>query len=97
MSGITVPKLFLHAARDDVIPQAHGRRLFEAAPPPKTFVDLRGGHADAFDLDSSRYFGSIAQIPRDITTAPPQPDLSEGTRDLDTERLQEITSESCTL
>ncbi|MEO8089054.1 MAG: alpha/beta hydrolase [Gemmatimonadales bacterium] len=59
VSRITVPKLFLHAASDDVIPHAHGRRLFEAAPPPKTFVDLEGGHADAFDLDSTRYFGSI--------------------------------------
>ncbi len=66
LSGITVPKLFLHAARDDVIPQAHGRRLFEAAPPPKTFVDLGGGHADAFDADSSRYFGSIGNFLRTL-------------------------------
>lgn len=60
VSHITVPKLFLHAARDEVIPLAHGRRLFEAAPPPKTFLELDGGHGDAFDVDSARYFGSIA-------------------------------------
>jgi uncharacterized protein len=62
MSGITVPKLFLHAASDDVIPEAHGRRLFEAAQEPKTFVGLQGGHADSFDVDSARYFGSIASF-----------------------------------
>lgn len=58
--GITVPKLFLHARRDEVIPLSHGRRLFEAARPPKTFVELDGGHGDAFDTDSARYFASIA-------------------------------------
>lgn len=58
--GMTVPKLFLHATRDEVIPLAHGRRLFDAAAEPKTFVELDGGHGDAFDLDSARYFGSIA-------------------------------------
>jgi fermentation-respiration switch protein FrsA (DUF1100 family) len=58
--GIIVPKLFLHATRDEVIPLSHGRRLFDAARPPKTFVELDGGHGDAFDTDSARYFASIA-------------------------------------
>ena len=62
ISGMTVPKLFLHAKGDEVIPLAHGRRLYEAASPPKTFVELRGGHGNAFDMDSTRYFGSIAQF-----------------------------------
>jgi uncharacterized protein len=62
ISRVMVPKLFLHAAEDEVIPLAHGRRLYEAAPPSKTFVELRGGHGDAFDVDSARYFGSIAQF-----------------------------------
>ena len=62
ISRITVPKLFLHANGDEVIPLAHGRRLYEAAPPPKTFVELHGGHGDAFDVDSARYFGSIASF-----------------------------------
>jgi len=62
ISRITVPKLFLHATRDEVIPLAHGRRLYQAAPPPKTFVELQGGHGDAFDVDSARYFGNIASF-----------------------------------
>jgi len=71
ISRITVPKLFLHAERDEVIPLAHGRRLYQAAQPPKTFVELRGGHGDAFDVDSARYFGSIASFL--LTLQPSQP------------------------
>lgn len=60
VAGLRMPKLFLHATADEVIPVAHGRRLFDAAPEPKTFVELEGGHGDAFDVDSTEYFGSIA-------------------------------------
>jgi uncharacterized protein len=62
VAEIRIPKLFLHAVRDDVVPLAHGRRLFAAALPPKTFVELQGGHGDAFDVDSANYFGSIARF-----------------------------------
>lgn len=62
VAGIGIPKLFLHATRDEVIPLAHGRRLFDASQEPRTFVELDGGHADAFDVDSARYFGSIAEF-----------------------------------
>jgi fermentation-respiration switch protein FrsA (DUF1100 family) len=69
ISKVVVPKLFLHAKGDEVIPVAHGRRLYEAAPPPKAFVELEGGHGDTFDVDSANYFGSIArfleELPKD--------------------------------
>jgi len=67
---VRIPKLFVHATEDEVIPLAHGRRLYEAAPEPKTFVELRGGHGDAFDVDSTRYFGSIAAF---LATLKPNP------------------------
>jgi fermentation-respiration switch protein FrsA (DUF1100 family) len=59
---LRLPKLFLHARADEVIPFAHGRRLYQAAPPPKEFVALAGGHADAFERDSAAYFGAIARF-----------------------------------
>ena len=59
---VEIPKLFLHARQDDVVPIAHGRRLYEAAPPPKTFVALAGGHGDAFEADAAVYFGAIARF-----------------------------------
>lgn len=70
ISKVTVPKLFLHARGDEVIPLAHGRRLYEAAPPPKTFVELNGGHGDTFDLDSLNYFGSIRRFIENIPHLP---------------------------
>jgi fermentation-respiration switch protein FrsA (DUF1100 family) len=66
ISRVAMPKLFLHAKGDEVIPIAHGRRLFEAAPPPKTFVELNGGHGDTFDVDSARYFGAIRRFISDL-------------------------------
>jgi fermentation-respiration switch protein FrsA (DUF1100 family) len=62
MPEIRIPKLFLHAVRDEVVPLVHGRRLFAAAVAPKTFVELQGGHGDAFEVDSANYFGSIARF-----------------------------------
>jgi uncharacterized protein len=59
---VTGPKLFLHAGGDEVIPVAHGRRLFASAATPKEFVQLAGGHGDAFEVDSGNYFGSIARF-----------------------------------
>lgn len=59
---LTLPKLFLHAQEDEVIPIAHGRRLFEAAAQPKEFVALRGRHGDAFEVDSAAYFGAIGRF-----------------------------------
>jgi uncharacterized protein len=57
---LTLPKLFLHARADNVVPIDHGRRLFALAPEPKRFVELAGGHGDAFLVDSAAYYGAIA-------------------------------------
>jgi pimeloyl-ACP methyl ester carboxylesterase len=56
---LTLPKLFLHARADDVVPIEHGRRLFALAREPKRFVELAGGHGDAFLADSATYYGAI--------------------------------------
>ncbi len=51
LSKVTAPKLLIHSVDDEIIPYKMGERLFEAAPAPKTFLHLRGGHNSAF-LDS---------------------------------------------
>ena len=53
-----------------MIPYAHGRRLFEAAREPKRFVDVNGGHEDAFRIDRAVYAKAIAQLFRDVAPAP---------------------------
>ena len=73
IGGLRLPKLFLHARADEVIPLAHGRRLFDAASPPKTFVTLAGGHGDAFEVDSAVYFGAIDRFLQGLFARPGDP------------------------
>jgi fermentation-respiration switch protein FrsA (DUF1100 family) len=56
---ITSPILMLHSPDDDVIPIWEGRRLFNAARSEKTFVEVRGGHLGASEVDAERFYGSI--------------------------------------
>jgi dipeptidyl aminopeptidase/acylaminoacyl peptidase len=53
------PMLFLHSPDDTVVPIAEGRRLFEAARGEKRFVEVRGGHVYASQVDEQRFYGSI--------------------------------------
>ena len=45
---IACPLLVVHSRNDDVIPFAHGRRLFEAAGTTKQFLEIDGGHNEGF-------------------------------------------------
>ena len=56
---IHAPMLFLHSPEDAIIPYAEGRRLYEAARPPKRFVDVRGGHINPNEVDKAIFFGAI--------------------------------------
>ena len=80
VAGIRIPKLFLHATRDEVIPVAHGRRLFQAAAEPKKLVELEGMHSDAFAVDSARYFGSVADFLSTIQSSLPSNTAHEGNK-----------------
>ena len=61
IDSIAMPKLMMHASDDQVIPFAFGQQLFAAAPAPKEFVTLTGGHDRAFAADSATYYGSIGK------------------------------------
>ena len=56
---VHAPMLFLHSPEDAVIPIEQGRRLYEAARGDKTFVEVRGGHVDATNVDTERFYGAI--------------------------------------
>ena len=47
IKDINVPKLIIHSEDDEIIPFQQGRQLFEAAPEPREFYKMRGGHNDA--------------------------------------------------
>jgi fermentation-respiration switch protein FrsA (DUF1100 family) len=67
IARVQVPMLFLNSKSDVLIPYAHGKRLFAAASGRKRFVTVRGAHDDAFSVDSSTYFGAIADLVRTVT------------------------------
>ena len=56
IANIRAPLLFFHGDRDEIIPLKLGRRLFEAAPEPKWFVEVpRAGHNDLVETAGSIY------------------------------------------
>jgi len=62
---VRVPLLVLHGDADEVVPQRHGRRLFEAANEPKAFRSLPGaGHNDTYLAPG--YFRTLAEWLRHI-------------------------------
>ncbi len=52
---ITVPLLLVHSRQDEIIPFAQGQRLFERAHEPKQFLEINGGHNDAFLTSRKAY------------------------------------------
>ena len=80
MPLVTAPKLFLHAVHDEVIPLAHGRRLFEAASPPKRFVELGGGHAGCVR-------GGLGHLLREHRVVPGEPATPTPSRRVTISRL----------
>jgi fermentation-respiration switch protein FrsA (DUF1100 family) len=60
---LRAPLLFIHGARDGIVPIESGRRLFAAAPAPKEFHVLElAGHNDTVELGGRAYFARIARF-----------------------------------
>ena len=57
ISGVSPPKLFLVAERDEIVPPDHGRRLFELAKEPRTLYVIPGaGHNDTYEAGGETYW-----------------------------------------
>ena len=52
---IDSPIFMAHSKDDEIVPYSHGRRLFEAASEPKTFIQLRGSHGSGFWETGAKY------------------------------------------
>lgn len=73
VGSIRVPKLFLHAADDEIIPFSHAERLFAAAAGPKRLVALAGGHNDAFMLPGNDYREILRSFLAGVPARAPRP------------------------
>lgn len=70
VAELDVPKLILHGTRDQTVPFAQGRALYEAAAAPKRFSPIpAGGHVGLYEVAGHAYFETIADF-----VADPRPD-----------------------
>ncbi|MCD6413044.1 MAG: alpha/beta hydrolase [Elusimicrobia bacterium] len=63
LKKILCPVLVVHSRDDRVIPFSHGLRLFEAARPPKKFLEIRGTHRNGH-LTSENYASGLLDFVR---------------------------------
>lgn len=61
-------KLFAHSPQDELIPYEMGQRLYEAAPEPKAFCKLTGGHNDP-SLNQRPYLRAIEKLVNQVVEA----------------------------
>lgn len=52
---VRCPVLVAHSREDEMIPFAHGQKLFAAAPEPKVFAEVTGGHNDGEGFTEESY------------------------------------------
>ena len=60
---LRMPLLVMQGDRDEVIPPALGRRLFDAAPPPKRYYAIPGaGHNDTYVVGGDAYWKALSDF-----------------------------------
>jgi fermentation-respiration switch protein FrsA (DUF1100 family) len=59
VKNLACPLLIAHSRDDELIPYEEGRQLFEAAPEPKQFLEMRGGHNDGFIVSGPAYISGL--------------------------------------
>lgn len=48
LRDVTCPVFVAHSPQDEIVPFTQGQALYEAAPGPKQFLELQGGHNNGF-------------------------------------------------
>lgn len=59
ISDVHCPVLVIHSVADDIVPYTQGRKLFEAAREPKSFLEIRGDHNNGFLQSGQTYSNGI--------------------------------------
>jgi len=59
IKNIKFPKLIFHSIDDEIVPFDLGKRLYDVAAEPKEFVELRGGHNEAFLISQNVFISKI--------------------------------------
>ena len=63
IASVNCPKLFIHSPADEVVPYRLGRRLYEAAPEPKEFYEVKGApHNSTYIVGGKPYFDQLGRF-----------------------------------
>jgi fermentation-respiration switch protein FrsA (DUF1100 family) len=57
--AVQCPVLVVHSRDDEIIPFQHGESIYAAANEPRSLLEIRGGHNDAFLADEIAYVGGL--------------------------------------
>ncbi len=64
---VTIPKLVMWSENDEIVPPYMGKKLFEAAPEPKGFYEIKGaGHNDTNIAGGREYQNIISEFIRGL-------------------------------
>ena len=59
LKKLSCPILFMHSPTDEVIPFAHGKKLYETYNGEKSWLQLTGGHNDGIYVSEKEYIAAI--------------------------------------
>ena len=60
---LKAPALYVHGSRDDIVPLAMGRQLYESSPEPKEWYPIDGaGHNDTVILGGREYYERLVEF-----------------------------------
>jgi fermentation-respiration switch protein FrsA (DUF1100 family) len=62
LAHIDAPVLVAHSPADEIIPFAHGERLYAAAREPKVFLELAGGHNDGLIFMQPQWVAALERF-----------------------------------
>jgi len=62
LERISAPIFVAHSRDDEIVPYAHGRRLFEAARDPKEFLEMRGSHNEGLVFARKEWMAQLGSF-----------------------------------
>jgi fermentation-respiration switch protein FrsA (DUF1100 family) len=67
------PVMVVHSRDDEIVPFRHGEAIFAAAREPRSFLELRGTHNDAFLRDERNYLAGLRSFLDGLPATGPTP------------------------
>ena len=62
LERINAPLFIAHSRDDEIVPYAHGRRVFEAAREPKEFLEMRGSHNEGLVFTRKEWMAQLGSF-----------------------------------